>query len=193
VRDRDAAIVPRRCAKLTVNGSPAFRIPAGATVLTDAVDLQVPARTDLAVDVFVPDDLGGGPSLINLPQRRQSDQLRVAARQSCGETVMTGASSRAVVLLSRVECGARAGAGAVAAFAIRSPTARGRRRHQQPVAGPPRAPARTTFAVMNVAIAGNRVLTEGNAPGGFGGNAGINAFARFDRDVLAQPGSRTSW
>jgi lysophospholipase L1-like esterase len=42
------------------------------------------------------------------------------------------------------------------------------------------------FAVMNVGIAGNRVLSEANAP--FGGNAGINAVARFDRDVLAQPG-----
>src|SRR4029434_8575813 len=43
-------------------------------------------------------------------------------------------------------------------------------------------------AVMNVAIAGNRVLSEGVAPVGFGGNAGINALARFDRDVLALPG-----
>src|SRR5437868_10447102 len=42
------------------------------------------------------------------------------------------------------------------------------------------------IAVMNVGIAGNRVLSEGNGP--FGGNAGINALARFDRDVLSQPG-----
>ena len=35
---------------------------------------------------------------------------------------------------------------------------------------------------MNVGIAGNRVLSEGNP------NVGINALARFDRDVLAQPG-----
>jgi len=47
---------------------------------------------------------------------------------------------------------------------------------------------RAGFAMMNVAIAGNRVLSEGVAPVGFGGNAGINALARFDRDVLALPG-----
>ena len=46
----------------------------------------------------------------------------------------------------------------------------------------------STVALMNVAIAGNRVLSEGVAPVGFGGNAGINALARFDRDVLALPG-----
>src|SRR5207237_3742308 len=40
------------------------------------------------------------------------------------------------------------------------------------------------FAVMNVGIGGNRLLSEDAAPGGFGGNAGINALARFVRDVF---------
>ena len=35
------------------------------------------------------------------------------------------------------------------------------------------------MAVLNAGIGGNRVLTEGNGP---------SALARFDRDVLAQPG-----
>ncbi len=38
------------------------------------------------------------------------------------------------------------------------------------------------MAVLNVGIGGNRMLTEG-AP-----QAGVNALARFDRDVLTQPG-----
>ena len=44
------------------------------------------------------------------------------------------------------------------------------------------APGNGEFAVLNVGFAGNRLLSEGN-PG-----AGINALARFERDVLAQPG-----
>jgi hypothetical protein len=35
------------------------------------------------------------------------------------------------------------------------------------------------MAVVNTGISGNRVLHDG---------AGVNALARFDRDVLAQPG-----
>src|SRR5438477_7967816 len=35
--------------KLTVNGASSFRIPAGAMLLSDPVDLQIPARTELAV------------------------------------------------------------------------------------------------------------------------------------------------
>jgi lysophospholipase L1-like esterase len=43
-------------------------------------------------------------------------------------------------------------------------------------------PAGAKFAVLNAGIGGNRVLTEG----AFG--AGINALARFDRDVVNQAG-----
>jgi lysophospholipase L1-like esterase len=190
VRDRDAAIVPASVRKLTVNGSPAFRIPAGATVLTDAVDLQVPARTDLAVDVFVPDDLGGGPSLITFHNGANQTSYASPPGNHVGETAMDGGViTRSWFLLSRVEVAAARGAGAVAAFGD-SITDGTRSTPDTNNRWPDHLARRlgTTFAVMNVAIAGNRVLTEGNAPGGFGGNAGINALARFDRDVLAQPG-----
>src|SRR5262249_52278062 len=40
------------------------------------------------------------------------------------------------------------------------------------------------IGIVNAAIAGNRLLTEANAA------FGINALARFDRDVLAQPGAK---
>jgi lysophospholipase L1-like esterase len=40
----------------------------------------------------------------------------------------------------------------------------------------------TRYSVVNAAIAGNRLLAEAN------GAFGINALARFDRDVLVQPG-----
>jgi lysophospholipase L1-like esterase len=45
-------------------------------------------------------------------------------------------------------------------------------------------PTTKHLSVLNAAIAGNRVLSEANAA------FGINALARFDRDVLAQPGVR---
>ena len=189
LRDRDAAIVPASLRKLTVNGNPAFRIPAGATVLTDAVDLQVPARADLAIDVFVPDDLGGGPSLITFHNGANQTSYASAPGNHVGETAIEGAAiTRSWFLLSRVEVAAAPRVGVVAAFGD-SITDGTRSTPDTNNRWPDHLARRLgAFAVANVAIAGNRVLTEGNAAGPFGGNAGINALARFDRDVLAQPG-----
>ncbi|HEY3161212.1 MAG TPA: SGNH/GDSL hydrolase family protein [Vicinamibacterales bacterium] len=190
LRDRDSAIVPASLRKLTVNGSQAFRIPAGATVLTDAVDLPVPARADLAIDVFVPDDLGSGPSLITFHNGANQTSYASATGNHVGETAMEGgAITRSWFLLSRVEVAATPRVGVIAAFGD-SITDGTRSTPDTNNRWPDHLARRVgaTFAVANVAIAGNRVLTEGNAPGGFGGNAGVNALARFDRDVLAQPG-----
>ena len=63
--------------------------------------------------------------------------------------------------------------------------ARGRRRYEPPLADvlARRLESNTwTRRVLNAAIAGNRLLSEAN------GSFGINALARFDRDVLVQPG-----
>ncbi|HEY3092989.1 MAG TPA: SGNH/GDSL hydrolase family protein [Vicinamibacterales bacterium] len=191
LRDRESAIVPASLRKLTVNGSTAFRIPAGATVLTDAVDLQVPARADLAIDVFVPDDLASGPSpLITFHNGANQTSYASAPGNHVGETAIDGgAITRSWFLLSRVEVAAARRVGAIAAFGD-SITDGTRSTPDTNNRWPDHLARRlgTAFAVANVAIAGNRVLTEGNAPGGFGGNAGVNALARFDRDVLALPG-----
>src|SRR5258705_9284782 len=56
VRDRDAAIVPASGRKLTGNGSPAFRIPAGAPVRAHARAPQVPPPAGPPVGRFVPHD-----------------------------------------------------------------------------------------------------------------------------------------
>ena len=190
LRDTESAVVAASVRKLTVNGSPAFRIPAGAVVLTDVVDLQVPARADLAIDVFVPDDLGSGSSLITFHNGANQTSYASAPGNHVGETAMPGgAITRSWFLLSRVEVAAGPRVGAIAAFGD-SITDGTRSTPDTNNRWPDHLARRvgTGFAVMNVAIAGNRVLTEGNAPGGFGGNAGVNALARFDRDVLALPG-----
>src|ERR1041384_4605578 len=49
LHDKDWDIVPATMRKLTVNGSASFHIPAGALMLSDPVDLQVPARGELAI------------------------------------------------------------------------------------------------------------------------------------------------
>jgi lysophospholipase L1-like esterase len=191
LRDKESAIVAASIRKLTVNGSAAFRIPAGGVMLSDPVNLSVPAFADLAVDVFVPGDLGSGSSPITFHNGANQTSYVSAPGNHVGEPgFQSAAITRSWFLLSRVEVVAAARAGAVAAFGdsitdgARS-TPDTNNRWPDHLA---RRLASQGFAVMNVGIAGNRVLSEPNAPAGFGGNVGINALARFDRDVLAQPG-----
>jgi len=193
LRDKESGIVPASVRKLTVNGSAAFRVPAGGVMLSDPVNLSVPAFADLAIDVFVPEDLGSGSSPITFHNGANQTSYVSAVGNHVGQAAFQPeAMTRSWFLLSRVEVIAAARTIAVAAFGDsitdgtrstpdtnnRWPDHLARRLASQGGA----------VALMNVAIAGNRVLSEGVAPVGFGGNAGINALARFDRDVLALPG-----
>jgi lysophospholipase L1-like esterase len=180
---KESDIVPSSLHKLTVNGSTSFRIPTGAVMLSDPVDLQVSARTELAIDMFVPDNLGAGPSPITMHNGANQTSY-IAAGNHIGDSALpAGAVTRSWFLLSRVEVAAAPRAGAIAAFGD-SITDGTRSTSDTNNRWPDHLARRLPpeFAVMNVGIAGNRVLSEGNF------NAGINALARFDRDVLAQPG-----
>jgi lysophospholipase L1-like esterase len=180
---KESEIVSSSLRKLTVHGSPSFRIPAGAVLLSDPVDIQVSARTDLAIDIFVPDNLGSGSSPITMHNGANQTSY-AAAGNHVGESMLPGGSiTRSWFLLSRVEVLTPVPAGAIAAFGD-SITDGTRSTPDTNNRWPDHLARRlpSDFAVLNVGIAGNRVLTEGNF------NAGINALARFDRDVLAQPG-----
>jgi lysophospholipase L1-like esterase len=193
LRDKESALVPASVRKLTVNGSVAFRIPAGGVTLSDPVNLSVPAFADLAIDLFVPGDLGSGSSPITFHNGANQTSYVSATGNHVGEAgFQPAAMMRSWFLLSRVEVVAGARASAVAAFGD-SITDGTRSTPDTNNRWPDHLARRLAsqgggVAVMNVAIAGNRVLSEGVAPVGFGGNAGINALARFDRDVLALPG-----
>ena len=58
IRSKDSAIVPSTDRVISFNGRPGCTIPAGAVMLSDPVDLDVPKLTDLAVSVYVPGDTG---------------------------------------------------------------------------------------------------------------------------------------
>ena len=53
-----AMIMPMSDRTLTFGGKPSITIPAGALVLSDPVNLEVPALSDLAVSIFVHGDTG---------------------------------------------------------------------------------------------------------------------------------------
>src|SRR5713226_275226 len=51
LRDKDSAIVPQSDRAVSFSGSPTVTIPAGALIVSDPVDLAVPALGDVAIDL----------------------------------------------------------------------------------------------------------------------------------------------
>ena len=163
----------------------AARILPGATLVSDAVDLAVAPTTDLVVDLYLPGDLGTGPSPVTTHTgASQTNYLSASGNHSGATTLTPQRTAGAWFLLARVEVSAAPGTMAVVAFGdsitdgARSTTDMNSRwpdylaRRLAARSGP-------RVAVLNAGISGNQVLGDG---------AGVSALARFDRDVLMQTG-----
>src|SRR3984957_20069137 len=61
IRDHESAIVPASDRTLLFGGRPTCWIPPGATEISDAVDLDVPAASDLAVSIYIPGESTADP------------------------------------------------------------------------------------------------------------------------------------
>ena len=183
-RDSEAAIVAGSARNLTFNGQAQITIPAGARVLSDPVDLATAAAEDLAIDLYLPDDTASGTSPLTMHTGAfqtsyvspQGNHLRV-------EDLPAATTTQSWFFLARVEVTVPASVGAVVTFGdsitdgtrstpdtnSRWPDQLARRLVEEGI----------DMGVLNTGIAANRVLSEGR---------GVNALARFDRDVLTQSG-----
>ena len=65
-RETEAVIVMSSARALTFNGQRQIDIPAGAVVLSDPVDLVIPTASDLAIDLYLPDNTGAGTSPLTM-------------------------------------------------------------------------------------------------------------------------------
>jgi lysophospholipase L1-like esterase len=189
LREKDAKIVPGSNRTLTFAGRPSVTIPTGAVMFSDAVNLTVPPLSDLAVDLFLPDDLKDA-SLTTHFGANQTNYASNAGNFAGAADFPVSTTTPSWFFLARVEVAAPEQAGAIVTFGdsitdgTRStPNTNGRWPDQlakRLLAKP--APA-SVHAILNEAIAGNRLLAEATIP------FGVNALARFDRDVLAQTGA----
>jgi lysophospholipase L1-like esterase len=175
------AIRPEGSRPLTFGGRTSVTIPPGAPMISDPLDFDLAALSDLAVTIRVKDPtkaITGHPGARCTSYLQAGDHLKApdlprAARTPhwyylCGVDVETTGSAVAVLGDSITD-----GRG--------SPTdGNGRwtdhlaRRLQQ-------GEGTASVAVLNQGLGGNRLLNDGLGP---------NALARLDRDVLAQPGAR---
>ena len=182
LRDKDSAIVAGSDRPLTFGGDASAIIPAGAELLSDPVDLDVPPVADLAVSIFLPGHV-----------EDPTDHLTgLHTTYISGPGDFTGAPSIADAttklswyLLSSVDVLAPADTSVIVAFgdsitdgATSTPDTD--RSWPSQLAQRLAADKSTQkFAIVNEGISGNRLMD---------GGMGIAALARFDRDVLSVPG-----
>lgn len=175
-----SAIDPASLRTLTFSGQPAASMAPGAPLVSDPVDLSVPDLARLTVSVHLPQ-----ASPVSTFHWDGRETAWIAARDQTRATRIAEAhTTTARVLLSAIQVEAAPGAHAVAVLGdsisdgasaslgmdARWPDFLARRLAPHGV------------AVINAGISGARLLSDG---------MGDNALARFERDVLAQPGVRS--
>ena len=185
LRDKDASIQRPTLKTLLFDGAPTGSILAGATLVSDPVDVALAPASDLVIDLFVPGDLGIGPSPVTTHNGASQTNYISDTGNQVGMATMTPAlRPGAWFLLARVEVLAPSNTLAVATFGD-SITDGARStadlNHRWPDVLARRLAARKgpAVAVLNAGISGNRMLGDG---------AGTNALSRFDKDVLMQTG-----
>ncbi len=184
LRAKESAIQPGSDRVLLFGGKPSFSIPPGAMVISDPVDLDVPALGDLSVSLYFSRETG--------PPTMHSVGLHTTyiSKQgdSSGELALSDvATTQSYYFLSGVDVLASLDSASLVAFGD-SITDGARSTPEADRSWPSILAKRllsgaspVNLAVLNEGISGNRLLRDG---------AGINALARFDRDVLSQAGVR---
>jgi lysophospholipase L1-like esterase len=190
LRDTGAAIVPGSGRTLTFGGSPSIRMVPGATVVSDGVDLQIPPLSDVAIDLYLPGDtlVSGSPHTFH-SGGRQTNYFTTGNLVSAPD--LPGAATRTswyfvkgVEVLASTQTGAIVALGDSITDGTASTNDTNNRWPDHLARRIMAVPGNHKMGVLNVGIAGNRVLTDALPPS----TAGVNAQSRFDRDVLAQTG-----
>jgi lysophospholipase L1-like esterase len=185
LRDKDAAIVATSDRALTFGGAPTIAIPAGAIIVSDPVVLAVAPLADLAIDIYLPGDTATGASPLTMHNVAvQTNYVSPAGNHAGTADMPVMTTTQNWFFLARVDAVAPEQVGAVVAFGD-SITDGTRSTPDTNNRWPNILAKRLTaqnikLGVLNTGIAANRVLSEGT---------GVNALARFDRDVLAHPGA----
>jgi len=196
-RTAAAEIDPRSDRMLRFKGKSFTTVPVGSMVVSDPVELDVPALSDLAISFF-------------LPQRTEAKTSHSMAKQTSYVSPETGDCTAAVSFpvakeihswpfLTGVDLEASPSAATIVAFGSSltdgdGTTTNTNRRWPDVLAErlQKSAGGKAEIGVLNEGIIGNRLLYD--SPKGpdnpFGAGLGQAGLARFERDVLEQPGTR---
>ena len=183
LRSSGSSIVPGSDRALTFGGRPTTLVPPGTVVVSDPVELTVPALAQLAVSLYLPTDTG--------PPTIHPDGLHtayIAQGNATGRATLDSiATTTSYLWLTAVDVLAPATAGAIVAFGDSITDGMGttldadRAWTSLLAAKVSSGRPEEALAVANVGLSGNRLLRHG---------FGVSALARFDRDVLSLAGVR---
>lgn len=191
LRDADERIVPESDRALTFGGATAIDVPAGAIVLSDPVDLAFPALAELAVSIYLPEETPGRtlhglaltPTYVSPAGDFAADAALPVETTTESWYFLAGidvAAADPIPLIVAFGDSITDGFGATSGSYGRWPDVLAERLAADSALGP--------VAVANAGIGGNQVLGTAPAPPEFQAAFGEPALARFDRDVLGQPG-----
>ena len=189
-------------AALTFDGRGTATVEIGSILVSDPVDLEIPPLSDLAVDLYLPDDMSATTSPGTVHGSAWATTYLSRPGNHAGVAQLpVDTTIQSWLYLARVDVLAAFGTNAIVTFGDsitegygstpdtnhRWPDLLARRLHERFGHESP--------AVMNMGISGNRVLSHNGLPFFTGsdrpdpdGGFGPSALSRFDRDVLLQPG-----
>jgi lysophospholipase L1-like esterase len=182
LRSTTDSIIPGSDRILTFGGKPSINIPAGAIVLSDAVDLAVPALGDLAISIFSPGNTG--PATWHF-ESRQTTYISPSGDFTASVSLPLDTTTLGWFWIAGVEVAASRQGGAIVAFGdsitdgTQSTVDANNRWPDQLARRLMTESGNQNLGVLNQGLAGTRILYDVIGP---------NALARFDRDVLAQSG-----
>lgn len=167
---------------LTFSGRPSVTIPPGALAVSDPVNLKVPALSDLAVSLFVPQQ---PMRVVSLHTFADQTSYEASGNAVADKTLQSSEKIYSWPFLKGVDVMAGGKSATIVAFGDSitdgaHSTRDGNARWPDVLAQRLQANKKTRqLGVLNEGIGGNRVLHDRTGP---------SALARFDRDVLAQAG-----
>jgi lysophospholipase L1-like esterase len=190
VRSSGAAITPGTDRPLTFSGHTSITIPPGAPVLSDPVELNVAALSDLAVSLYLPGTVGA--TTIH-GTASQTNYVSLEGNFTGAATLPTDRTILSWPWLTEVDVDSGSASIVTLGNSITDGTrstpdtnnrwpdwlARRLQTVRDPILG-----INGRLGVVNRGISGNRLIS--NPPEG--SLAGRNALERFDRDVLATAG-----
>jgi lysophospholipase L1-like esterase len=181
--DKGSAIVAGSDRKLTFGGKDSIEIPPGAPAVSDPVALDVAPLTKLSVSLFVPKN---SPTS-SMHWDGHDTAYIVSGDQTGAADFKPESSIVSRVFLSGVMVDAAADARAIVTFGDSitdgdGSTVDGFDRWPDNLAARLAKAGGPPVAVLNQGISGAKILKD---------RMGVNALARFDRDVLSQPHATT--
>jgi lysophospholipase L1-like esterase len=191
-RTKDASIDARSDRAVTFDGREAVTVAPGSALISDAVDFDVPALSDIAISVFVIDAMASTVHLL-------AQQTSYVSRGNATSTpeFPTERRIKSWPFLIGVDVFAPSRASAIVAFGDSivdgdGATADANARWPDELAARLQR-AHADVGVLNEGIIGNRLLR--NSPLGphspLGAAFGPSGLSRFERDALDQPGVET--